>query len=480
MNQEIQRRQFLQISATGTAAALGAGSLMAAQADSPALTRLISPGCRRTKVKVARIYVSGTHTDWPRPGLDLQAEVASYQPVFAQLKAELADVEFSVDRLITSPKEVEDIQEELKKADGVLVIQLGIGVHNILVKILEAGKPTVAFAIPYSGHDWASWGWLMKQPVGGHFDCILSSDRKQLAAAIRPIRAIHHLREAKILDVTERFPVEFARQMKQKFGTEIKQVGLKDVVAAYNAVDEAEAQAETERWIQGALKVVEPSKENVYKSCRQALAFEKMLADEDATVLTVDCYGTMWDKTIRLPAYPCLGFSRLNNIGLGGICESDLQSAMTHIIYQGLAGKPGFISDPTMDDSNNSIILAHCMAALKILGPEQQAFPYKLRTVHERQEGVTPQVRMPIGPKATQAKLVDTKLMVYFTGQVIDVPDCERGCRDKLTIRIDGDGEKLWRNWSCGLHRVTCYGDIHKDLERFCRLTKIQLVNEAV
>ena len=480
MNHEIQRRQFLQIGVGSTAVALGAANFVGAPACAPPLTRLISPGCRRTKVKVARIYVAGKRTDWPRPGLDLAAEVCSYRPVFEQLKSELADVEFTVDRLVTSPKDVESIQEELKKADGVLVIQLGITIHDILVKILEAGKPTVAFAIPYSGHDWASWGWLMKQPVGAHLDAILTSDRKQLAAAIRPIRAIHHLREAKILDVTERLPVEFAKQMKEKFGTEIKQIGLKEVVAAYNAVDEAQARAETERWIQGATQIVEPSKENIYKSCRQALAFEKMLADEDATVLTVDCYGSMWDKTIRLPAYPCLGFSRLNNMGLGGICESDLQSAMTHIIFQGLAGKPGFISDPTMDDSNNSIILAHCMAAVKILGPEQQAFPYKLRTVHERQEGVTPQVKMPIGPKATQAKLVDAKLMVYFTGQVIDVPDCERGCRDKLTIRIDGDGEKLWRNWSNGLHRVTCYGDIHKDLERFCRLAKLQLVNEAV
>ena len=76
--------------------------------------------------------MSGTHTDWPRPGLDLQAEVASYQLVVRRVKDELADVEFSVDRLITSPKEVEDIREELKKADGVLVIQLGIRVHNIL------------------------------------------------------------------------------------------------------------------------------------------------------------------------------------------------------------------------------------------------------------------------------------------------------------------------------------------------------------
>ncbi len=173
MSHEIQRRQFLQISAAGTAMALGAANLVRASADSPPLTRLISPGCRRTKVKVARIYVAGARTDWPRPGLDLQAEVRSYQPVFDQLKDELADVEFTVDRLITSPKEVESIQEELKKADGVLVIQLGIGIHDILVKILEAGKPTVAFAIPYSGHDWASWGWLMKQPVGARLDCHL-------------------------------------------------------------------------------------------------------------------------------------------------------------------------------------------------------------------------------------------------------------------------------------------------------------------
>ncbi len=479
MPHEIQRRQFLQVSVAGTAMALGAANLVAAPADSSSLTRLVSPGCRRTKVKVARIYVGGVRTDWPRPGLDLPAEVRSYQPAFDELKDELADVEFTLDRLVTSPEQVASILDELKKVDGILVIHLSIQVHNILLKILEAGVPTMVFAIPYSGHDWAGWGWLMRQPIGSRMDCILTSDRKQLAAAIRPIRAIHHLREAKILDVTERLPVEFAKQMREKFGTEIKQVGLRQVVEAYNAIDDAQAQAETDRWIQGATQIVEPSKENIFKSCKQALAFEKMLADEEATVLTVDCYGTMWDKTIRLPAYPCLGFSRLNSMGLGGICESDLQSAMTHIIYQGLAGKPGFISDPTMDDSNNSIILAHCMAALKMLGPQQPASPYKLRTVHERQEGVTPQVKLPVGLKATQAKLIDARLMLYFTGLVTDSPDCERGCRDKLTIRIDGDGEKLWRNWSQGLHRVTCYGDIHKDLERFCRLTQVKLVNET-
>jgi len=188
----------------------------------------------------------------------------------------------------------------------------------------------------------------------------------------------------------------------------------------------------------------------------------------------------MWDKTIKLPAYPCIGFTRLNNIGLGGICESDLPPAMTHIIFQGLAGRPGFISDPTMDASKDSIILAHCLGTTKMDGPAGPAAGYKLRTIMERRQGVVSQVFMRIGQKVTQAVLVKPDSLAYFTGEIIDAPDIDRGCRTKITVRVDGDAEKLWKNWSGGLHRVTCYGDITKELEHFCRYKDIRMVNEAV
>jgi len=123
-----------------------------------------------------------------------------------------------------------------------------------------------------------------------------------------------------------------------------------------------------------------------------------------------------------LPAYPCIGFSRLNNIGLGGICESDLRSALTHVLFQGLVGKPGFISDPTVDESKGSIILAHCMGTPKMNGPDRPPDPYKLRTVMERQEGVVPQVRMRLGQIVTQAIFVGTDVLRYFTGEIIDAP----------------------------------------------------------
>ena len=170
-------------------------------------------------------------------------------------------------------------------------------------------------------------------------------------------------------------------------------------------------------------------------------------------------------------------------MGLGGICESDLQSAMTHIIFQGLVGRPGFISDPTVDESNNSIILAHCMGTAKMDGPDGPAAPYKLRTVMERQQGVVPQVQMRIGQKVTQARLLGTDFMPYFTGEIIDTPvslEHDRGCRTKITVKVDGDVTKLWQNWSDGLHRQTCYGDITKELGSFCRFKDIKMVNEAV
>ena len=480
MSRQIDRREFLQITAGGVAYFAGS-NLLAADAW-PGSSALVSPGCRRSKVKVARIYMGTKGGLWPKPKLNFQEEIGFYNQQFAKLGTEMADVDFAVDSLVTSPGEVQQIKDKLQDVDGVLVIHLSMGVGSILSEILSAGKPTAVFATPYSGHEWSSWGDLQKQPAGAKMECFLTADYSQLAAAIRPFRAIHHLREAKILNVTTRSFKDYADQMKAKFGVEMKQIDLDTVVKAFNAISDEDAKAETERWIKGAEAVIEPGRNDIYKSCKLALAFENMLAEEDATVLTVDCYGTMWDKTIKLPAYPCVGFCRLNDLGLGGICESDLRSAMTHILLQGLTGKPGFISDPTVDESTDSIILAHCMSSRKMDGPNGPQSSYKLRTVHEREDGVTPQSQMRKGQKVTQAILIGTDLVLYFTGEIIDAPvgvEFDRGCRTKITVKVDGDITTLWKNWSNGLHRQTVYGNVAKELGQFCRYTGIKMVDEA-
>jgi len=481
MKNGMKRREFLHLAAAGSALCLSGPSLWSLGAK-PEGSSLISPGSRRSKVRVARIYMGTSDGLWPKPNLDFQKEIGFYEAEFAKWKDELSDVEFPVDVLVTSAEQVSGLKEKLMQVDGILAIHFNIGIWPILQEILKVGQPTIVFARPYSGHEWVGFGAVRQQPLGAKMECILSSDMGQLAVAIRPFRAIHHLREAKILNLTTNSFADYAASVKSKYGTEIKAVDLKRMVDVYNSISDSAAAAETDRWIKNAVQVVEPRREDIFKSSKLGLAFEKLLEEENATVMTVDCYGSMWDETIKLPAYPCLGFARLNNMGFGGICESDLRCAMTHILFQGLAGRPGFVSDPTVDESKGSIILAHCMGTPKMDGPAKPAASYKLRSVMERQEGVVPQVEMRVGEKVTQAILADMDTLRYFTGQIIEAPvglEADRGCRTKIDVRVDGNIANLWRNWTAGLHRQTVYGDITRELGFFCRFKNIQMIDEA-
>jgi len=349
MKKSIERREFMKLATAGGFMVFAMPNFfgipeLLKSSDDFKNSKIVSPGCRGTKVKVARLYMGNPAGLWPEPNLDLAKEIQFYRSRFSEMGNELSDVDFIVDQLVSTPEEVISIKDKLSAVDGILVIHLTLEVSSVLNEILSAGKPTMIFAVPFSGHEWSFFGTLMKEPIGAKMGCILSSDYKQLAFAIRPFRAIHHLREAKILNLTTYDFSDYADSISKKFGTQIKRIELNQLLDAYNSIKEKAAEEETRRWINGAAMVVEPSEAEIYKSCKMALAFEKLMDEEDATAFTVDCYGSMYEPLCKKYAFPCIGFTRLNDMGLGGICESDLQSAMTHILYQGLAGRPGFIA----------------------------------------------------------------------------------------------------------------------------------------
>lgn len=476
MTTGIKRREFVQLSMSSMAMAgmfLGGTS----QAFTQDKSKIISPGCRKSKVKIAKLYIGVPNPHWPTPTLELDNEIKRYEEHFSKFKErDFNDVEFTLTQKISSLDDLNKALNASEDVDGFLAIQLSIHVWPIISTLVDQQKPVMLFAIPYSGHEWTRYGQLRSEERGKQFDCILSSDLSQLGEAVRPIRAIHHLREAKILNITARDRKAFMKEFTDKFGVSYLETDNTAVYQVYETIPDADAKAETKRWMEEAETIVEPDEDEIFKSCKLALALEKMMDQEEATVITADCYGTMWRK---LPAYPCVGFTRANDMGLGGICESDLQSAMTHILFQSLTGKPGFISDPTIDMSNKTIILPHCLGNTRMLGPDGPRSPYRLRTIMERREGCVPQVFMPTGLKATHGKLVDANLFVYFTGDIVDAPDTERGCRSKITTTVDGDIDKVWKNWAYGLHRVTVYGDITTDLERVCKFKNIQMTCEA-
>src|ERR1035437_8584180 len=467
----VSRRCFLKSTAAGV---LTSGALAALAERLSATTAPLGLG-PKSKVRIGKLYLGREHPGWPMATVDVNADMKRFEANLARLGAGLADVEFVEGGLIATDKRLAAAKEKFKGADGILVIHLTMGIGAQLESLFELGIPVVLFSLPYSGHEWHTIaGW---QRQGKLIDVFPSSRYEDVLVAIRPFRAIHRLKEARVLHVNHG-PADagYCQAIKEKFGTEIISLKLPDLQRAYEAADRGEAMADMRRWVKEAKKIIEPTKEDILKSSVMYVAMRDLLAQHGAVAITMNCLGMgLLDHGM---GYPCLGFVRFNNMGLGGICEADLKSSMTHLIFTYLVGKPGFVTDPVIDLSNGTIIHAHCVAATQMEGPDKAAAPYHIRNPLEDGRGASLMVKLPVGRKVSMARLLGTDKMLFSTGDAVDSPFVDRGCRTKLTVKVDNIDSCL-KNWSSGLHRVIFSGVPTRDLQRYCRFPQIRLVHEG-
>jgi hypothetical protein len=472
MNTDISRRCFLKSTAVGMASCATLAAFvqrLAAATTAPQLGPT-------SKVRVGLIYLGHKHPGWPSHTVDVPGEMKRYGSEFEKLESHLTDIEFVDAGLVTDAAQLAKAKELFAGVDGILVLHLTMGIGQYLQSLMELSIPMVLFSLPYTGHEWhtiASW-----QRQGKLIESFPTSRFEDVLIAIRPFRALHRLKEARILHVNHgAADAAYCQAIKEKFGTDIKNIGLPELEKAYNGADQSETMADCRRWMAEAEKIVEPSKEDILKGSRMYIAMRNLLAEHNAVLVTMNCLGM--NLMGRGMGYPCLGFVRLNNLGLGGVCEADLKSSMTHLIFSYLVGKPGFVTDPVFDLSTSSIIHAHCVAATQMEGPDTAAAPYHIRSHLEDGQGASLQVRMPVDRKLTMARLIGTDKLLFATGEATDSPFVEYGCRTKLTMKVENI-EQMLENWSCGLHRVVFYGDHTQDVRRFCRFARIRVLHEGV
>lgn len=181
-----------------------------------------------------------------------------------------------------------------------------------------------------------------------------------------------------------------------------------------------------------------------------------------------------------MEAYPCLGFSQLNNDGLVGGCEADQMSALTMATMGALIGRPGYISDPVIDTSKRQIIYAHCVATTRPFGTDGPANPYRIRSHSEDRKGASIQSLLPPGYMTTSMELdpVAKRVIVHQAKSAGNNPS-DMACRTKLEGIVKGDIEKLTEHWQMGWHRVTFYGDVQDHVAELCDRLNLQLIEEA-
>jgi len=429
-----------------------------------------------SKARVSLVFAHrpAEEKTWPYLGYDYKKRI---DELTQNLKTCCPGVDF-IPAVVHDGLEAEDLVKQAEDIDGYVVYIIGLWTGALNV-ITHSGYPVVLVDDLYGGSGELLVNFSQarkdKLPVVG----VASSEFRDVIKATRLFEIIRAMKEATILDVTDMDVTDYSSKIKKLLGTQVIRMGSNELNAYYEKVDEEDARKWADKWINEALKIVEPSREEIVKSAKMYLALKKAMKDKGANAVTVDCLGLFYAN--KIPAYPCLAFFQLNNEGSTGVCESDLDSTVTQLLMRYLTGRPGYVSDPVIDTATNQIIYAHCVATNRVFGPEDLSNPYIIRSHSEDREGASVQSLMPLGETITTVKLnMLEKIMSIHQGKTVANVEEDRACRTKLAA--EANAEKILDNWvwggNWGWHRVTFYGDWKKQLRDLATLLGVELFQE--
>ncbi|HOC01788.1 MAG TPA: hypothetical protein PKM43_23945, partial [Verrucomicrobiota bacterium] len=201
---------------------------------------------------------------------------------------------------------------------------------------------------------------------------------------------------------------------------------------------------------------------------------KRLLADEQAHALSMDCLGMVGAKLVPTP--PCAAWTLLQDEGITAGCEADLHGATSMMLTSYLLDRPGYMNDPVAETAKNLLIAAHCTSGTRLNGFTKPQAPYILRDHSESSLGVAVQVLWPVDTPISLIRFSNTNELIIDTGRVVsnvDTPPAG-GCRTSIEIRMDRveDARDV-----LGFHQVVTLGDHRRVVEGFCQLMGIRVVH---
>lgn len=510
----LSRRGFLSACAT-------CGACMAV---SPLSAFCSSTTVIKGKMKIRVIYSLHAPVqpmpDWPNKGFDFNPFIDRTNTL---LKQQFSSFEF----IPTLAKGEEDAGKILsydkqEKPDGYIVFQLNCW-NKVVQAIATSGKPVLYVDFKYAG----SGGFLTynsiflsdRQPNVGF---VSSSREEDLIAAVKcfdvisqggsvenfvaattkarigltptpgrlsltadPLKTIsvsecqRRMKESKILAVKS----QDSGISEPVMGIPLEYISFAEVNRAWETADKDEAESIAKRWQKKATEVVDVPFAELQNSAAMYMGMKSVLKKHNANAITVNCLGGFYGNHIH--AYPCLGFHELNNEGLIGACECDIDSTATMVAFTAMTqGRPGYISDPVIDTSKRQIIYAHCVGSNKVFGTKGPENPFSIMTHSEDRQGAAVRSILPVGYLTTTLKIHQAKKeIVFHQAKTVENDFDDRACRTKLCAEPIGDIEKLFTRWGgttgFGWHRVTFYGDLKEPVYGIADALRWKVVEEA-
>jgi hypothetical protein len=470
---ELNRREFL-----GTTAAVG-GMMLATGLEARAATA--AEGGAWTGLppaKIHKVFAGRTGNFYmSRPA----EEVAKLDAYFSEMEKKVPGVKF-VGGDIMPPAAVGEVTAKLKDADALLIVHLSGhgGDAPVLGKLIDAGLPTAIFTPPYSGHGWLDFPQWHKQakPVL----LLPSSDWTMLDGVAGLLRAAAWIRQTRILAVGHHGTAAACKPelVKKKLGADLVAISHQTVLDAMHAIDIKVAEAEAQQyWIGPCREIVEPSRAEIIASARMYLGIRELMKREKAqAICSAACMGS---------PRGCFSFSKLNDQGLVGGCEGDIDSTLTLLLFDYACHIPGMISDPVPDLAKNALLHFHCTSATKMDGPCGKRLPFRIRDQTDTRGGAALEVQHRVGQPVTCAKLVNLDTMLMVSGKILETSTSPMACRTQFAQSVP-DARRLFLGWGAGvvqgdtmtrLHRVVFYGDHMKSMQDLGELLGFKVVEDG-
>jgi len=470
----VSRRCFV----ASSVAAFATMPLVAVPAEEPAGEKLDEPIDLKSlrpapKVRIREVLIrreTPYWLGWPGTSYDLEGHRREYEAAFQEMAAGTG-VTLEMDpNPIEQEENVAGWVEKAKadKVDAILIHLQHIHCWRWLEPVKKAGVPTII---------WAPIGTAFTQHVraisrmpGIHV--ISSLETGAIEQAFRMIRAKRQFEESRLLVVrgTER-----KEMVLERLGTKVRYIprdNLHELFHRMPLTDEAREIAKTAA--ANAERVVEPSEEDLLNAARAFLTAKRICRDEKSNAITSDCLGMVSSRVVPTP--PCMAVSMFQDGGVTYGCEADVFGAMSLMLTSYLFDKPGFMNDPVPETVNNLLLAAHCVCGTRLDGFDGPQERHVLRSHSESDLGVALQVLWKEGRPCTLVRFSNPNELIVDTGVVVgnqETPPAG-GCRTDVKIQMDRveDSRDV-----LGFHQVVFAGNHRRDVESFCQMWGIKVVN---
>jgi len=250
--------------------------------------------------------------------------------------------------------------------------------------------------------------------------------------------------------------------MRERWGVEMVDVPLDEVVKGYEAIAPGEVQDITDQFISKAVGIKEPSRDEVVKAMRLYRAVKGIVEHYRLDAFTLNCFDLI--PTTRTTG--CVALALLNQEGIPAGCEGDEQTLLTMLAVQAATGEMTFMANPSkiLDNAAHEMVLAHCTIAPAMTDR------YIVRDHYESLSGVA--VEGVFDPMdMTVVKCGGRGMERYFISKarLLECTTNPNMCRTQLHLRLNEPLDYFLER-SIGNHHVVVRGDHTHELETVLRM----------